>query len=61
MVCVVLTVFLNQVSHVMEHEVMRLKDTASKVRSDYSPKITFIIVSKRINTRYSYLSRHFSN
>ena len=52
MVCVVLTVFLNQVSHVMEHEVMRLKDTASKVRSDYSPKITFIIVSKRINTRF---------
>jgi len=41
-----------QVSHVLEHEVMRLKDTASKVRSDYNPKITFIIVSKRINTRF---------
>jgi len=31
---------------------MRLKDTAMKVKSDYNPKITFIIVSKRINTRF---------
>ena len=50
-----------QVSHVLEHEVMRLKDTAMKVKSDYNPKITFIIVSKRINTRYSYFLplKHF--
>jgi len=41
-----------QVSHVLEHEVMRLKDTARKIRSDYNPKVTFIIVSKRINTRF---------
>merc|ERR1712059_131182 len=42
-----------QVQHVLEHEVMRLKDTVRQLGPDYNPKITFIIVSKRINTRFS--------
>ena len=32
-----------QVSHVIEHEVNRLKETFRKLSPDYDPKITFVI------------------
>ena len=41
-----------QISHVIEHEVKRLKETVRKLRTDFDPMITFVIVSKRINTRF---------
>jgi len=40
-----------QVSHVKEHEVERLREVVKTLKPDYVPMITFIIVSKRINTR----------
>jgi len=41
-----------QISHVIEHEVKRLKETATRLHPDYDPKITYVIVSKRIHTRF---------
>merc|ERR1719193_1956702 len=41
-----------QICHVIEHEVKRLKETARKLHADYDPKITYVIVSKRIHTRF---------
>jgi len=40
-----------QVSHVKEHELATLRQTIAQFSPGYSPLITFIIVSKRINTR----------
>jgi len=40
-----------QVSHVKEHELAVLRDAAAHIKEGYVPQITFIIVSKRINTR----------